>query len=288
MIMTDYPDWQTPQEHANKIATTGAPLLGFKNVLGSNAAGLAIPATATRNLVTNMTVNQVAYEMAFSISTAAGTASGLIIVAQWTDSVSGLLTDTQTWSVFAGTTIAPHTLRITGPSNGDQLTVFIVNGANAITVAFSIMQTSRVYTRHFGHTINLNQIQPSFPGFTFASCDPSSGVLCAESDAVALSSSASRLLPLYSGTARAWGRASLATGTDSEWRLTYSSALLTLGDSIPYQVEGNQGFSPAGQGSSEIDNVAMPRSQMILQLFNHNAAGANTLVFHLVAREIAA
>lgn len=287
-MTVDYADWATPQAHATAISTTGAPLLGFKNILGSNAGGLAISAGATANLVSTKAAGQVGYELSLSVWTAAGTASAVTISVKWTDTTTGLLTDTQNWTFFAGTVSRPHNVRITGPSNGDQVNVAAIAGANAITVAYTAMQTSRVYTRHSGHTLTLNFGNPSIPGFTLAAGDASSGILCAESQAISANGSTSLLLPLYYGTARFWGRASDGTGSNSEWRLIYNSGLITLNDNFPYIVVGNSGFSPQGQGSSEIDNVAMPRTQLSVQFVNHNGTTANTMEAHLIAREIAA
>lgn len=288
MTVTDYPDWGTPQANANAISTTGAPLLGFKNILGSNAAGLAIGAGNSANLVSQATADQVGYEISLIVSTTAVTATGVTVAVKWFDAATSLLTDTQNWGFFAGSVSRPHNVRITGPSNGDRLTIAVTAGANAISVQYVVMKTSRVYTRHSGHTLTLNFGNPSIPGFTFAVGDASSGILCAESQAVNANSSLVLLLPLYSGTARFWGRASLGTGTDSEWRMSYQSALITVNDAIAYQIEGNQGFSPAGQGSSEIDNVALPRTQLALQFTNHNLSTVNTMEAHLITREIAA
>lgn len=286
--MTDFADWNAPQAHATAIATTGAPLLGFKTILGSNAAGLAIGAGNSANLVSARAAGQVGYEISLSVSTLAVTASAVTISVKWFDTATGLLTDTQNWTFFAGSVSRPHNVRITGPSNGDQVTIAATAGANAITIAFTVMQTSRVYTRHSGHTLTLNFGNPTIPGFTFASGDASSGILCAESQVVTNSGSTTLILPLYSGTARFWGRASDTTGTNSEWRLGYRSELIIVNDNFPYIGLGGQGFSPDGAGSFEIDNVAMPRTQMTLQLLNHNTTASNTMEADLITREIAA
>lgn len=288
MTVPDFPDEKAPDAHATAISLTGAPLLGFKNILGSNAAGQAIGSGAQVTLLSAVPVNQIGYEMLFTFSTAAATASGAFIFVSWSDSVTSLVTDSQTWSFFAGSNAAPHSIRLVGPSNGDRVTVIAGSKANAQTVKYSIMQTSRVYTRHLGHTLTPQGVAPSYPGFTAANADPSSNILCAESQSVGASGNTVLLLPLYCGTARFWARASDGTGLNNEWRLLYNSALITLNDTIPYQIEGNQGFSPAGQGSAEIDNVAMPRTQLSLQLVNHNTTTANTMEAHLIAREMQA
>lgn len=286
MTVTDFPDYATSQDRANKIATTGAPLLALKTIIAQNQLGLSIGASSTVNITPNASLSQISYELLLILATTAGTATPVTVVVEWSDSVTGQVTDSQTWTMFAGASLTPHNVRITGPSNADTLNTFVKTGANGITLFFTALQSSRVYSRHLGHTLTTNLTNPVFPGFTFASSDMAGGVIQADGISVPASGSAVRLLPLYSGTARWTGRSGSSVATDTDWRISYSALLYGFGDAIAYIIQGGTADAPFGAGSFQFDDIALPRSQMLFQATNHNTTTAETEVSHLVAREI--
>ena len=285
MPLTDYPDWRTPQAHADAISFTGAPLLNLKGLLADNAVGVSVPASSLLSLPAsgNFSIGQVSYEAYFSVGTSGATATPVQVTLFWFDSASGLVVATQVYTFFAGTLAGPHVVEGNGPSNSDQLLIAVNNnsGANAITVIYTVLQSSRPRSRHMWRT----QGVPSVPGFTMASSQPGQNVICAESQSIAANSGKNLLLPLYTGTVRMFGTTTDGTGGNLQIVIFYNSALLTVNDINAYKWLGNSGFSPAGQNSVGDSNIALPNSQMSIQLFNKNATTTETLTAHLIAQQ---
>lgn len=285
MSTAEYPDWDTPQQHANRIAATGAPLLNLKGMLTFNNTGLAIPALGIVTLPASgaFSIGQVSYEAVLQVSTLAGTATPVAVLFTWLDSTSGITVASQEFTFFAGSVASPHLVEGHGPSNSDQLVIQLINnsGANAISVSYAFLQSSRPRDTHLWRTQNT----PAIPGFTMASSFMRQNILCAESQALALNAGVNLLLPFYTGTVRLFATTTDATGANLQIILFYNSALITLNDDFPYKALGNSGFSPGGQSTLEAENIVLARSQMSIQLFNKNAAAGETLTAHLVAQE---
>lgn len=286
MTVTDYPDYATPQAHADRIYATRVPAAADKVILGSNAAGQAIGANNTPTLVNAAVTDQLSYEMVLGIQTAAGSITPLHIFILFHDSTTGLLSDAVTVDVFAGTSVAPHVVRGVGPMNGDQISVQILNGSNAVTVKWVAMQTSRQRSAHHWQTITPATNIPVFPGFTSASFDMSRGVICASNFNVNAGASQQFLLPLYTGSATWWSRSASTTPADSDYRISYSSAQAGFTDLIYLIGQGGSSFAPFGVPSLGLQTIALPRSQMVAQLTNHNATTAQSMTMHLVAQEL--
>jgi hypothetical protein len=96
---------------------------------------------------------------------------------------------------FAGATGSEHLIHGHGPSNADQLVVSFTAGSAQITVNYSIMQSSRIYTKHLWRTTNPQTSSPVFSGFSFPPEDVGAGIILGVQDDVAASGSVKYLLP---------------------------------------------------------------------------------------------
>lgn len=149
-MTTDYPDWQTPQANADKIASTGVPLL-TKATSTVTANNTNVPFGGTVQVANKVSITQPGYEISVTakISASAPTLPILTVELIWHDSVSGTTVGHEKWNVPMGSTFNGSVHTGTGPTKGDQLTVNLTNNdsAQAATVTTIINQNSRVYLR---------------------------------------------------------------------------------------------------------------------------------------------
>jgi hypothetical protein len=180
----------------------GVPLLAGKTTLSSNTAGQVIVTASTFTLTgAPWNITQVGYEIVISLASAIATTAPLTIQAMWTDTTTGIQTETQQYNVYTGTVAAPHFFKITGPTNANQFSVKIVNAVGAsVTATWVVSGVSRIYTRHDIRTIYSGGNNPVFAGFTLAiGTSLATNVLTNTRALVNLNSTSTWMLPIYSG-----------------------------------------------------------------------------------------
>jgi hypothetical protein len=262
------------------ISTTGAPLLNLYNLVADQAS-TGLP---SGNAITigPETIGQIAYEFVIQIGATQNTAiTPCSIEFQWTDSTSGLVTATQVYNVYGAYTGAggnPHIIEGHGPSNSDTLTVTITNsGAQALQIAYSLLQSSRLYQRHEWRTQNpAGNI--SFPTFTYISCAPAINILAAQqTGSIANNTSVTYLLPFYVGTALVYlHSATAAVGASA----TLQDNLTNLNSvSIQkYSSIATGDLAPPG-------SATLPRDQCTIVVANATGAASN-VQFGMIAQEL--
>jgi hypothetical protein len=198
--MTDYPDWQTPQAHANTIAATGVPLL-TKSTNIVNDINRSVPfGGASITIANRVSVTQIGYEIAITalISALAPTLPVLTVDMIWVDSVTSTTVGHETWNIPIGSSGAGSVHIGTGPTKANQLTVKLSNNDSAqnATVTTVINQNSRVYARDDWRTESFNAI----PNAILPLHDQQGNTLAdLLTSALPANGSQTRLLPLYSG-----------------------------------------------------------------------------------------
>lgn len=273
-MTVDYADWQTPQAHATAIANTGVPLLSRATVLGNfGATVIAAGASATLG---PFAVTQIGYELGlFLLCNVASAYPFMNVQLVWTDSVSGIITDQQTWSLSASSSGSGHQFTGYGPTGGDTLTVTIVNNdtVNSITYQLTLAQNSRAYVRHAMRQIGAGTV----PGFTNPSFDPPSNFLVQTGALVAAAGNLTRLIPIYAGVVRVW-----VTGN-----LAFDVSIFSINRNISSSTTGNQVFEAtvaAAAGGIVANQFALPRCCSTIVVTN-NGAGNNQIDATIVVQE---
>lgn len=283
--MTDFPDWQAPQAHANAISTTGAPPLVLKRVvdvlIGQNVPALG---TVTRPASGAFSINQPGYEIQINVATLGGTAPACSVELQWFDSSFGGLVDDEVYYFLSGN-LNGHLIHGRGPSKGDQVVAIIKNydPTSAVTFSYTLLQTSRVFTREFWKTTTKGGVNPVFPGFTATPQNLPANVLCAQSVSVPASGSSSFMLPLYTGTVRLIGSASATVGTQ-QWEVIDVTEQVAGAQTFSVVGNGETGYAPNGPGSAYLPDVPLPRAQCKMTLIN-TATTAQIMNTNIIAKE---
>lgn len=283
--MTDFPDWTAPQANANAIATTGAPPLVLKQVVDV-LIGQAINAGAsvTRPASGQFPVNQPGYEIQLNVATLGATAPIVSVELQWYDSAFGGQIDDEIYYFYSGN-LNGHLIHGRGPSKGDRVVVVITNhdATSQVTVSYTLLQTSRTFTREFWHTLIKAGAAPVFPGFTAVPHDIAANVLGAQSGSIAGSTTSTLVMPLYTGTCRLMGSGASTAGM-TQWNIVTATDPVA-GSSFSFQgVNGQTGFAPTGVTSLWIPEIALPRSQCQLRVQNILTV-AQTVLTTLIAQE---
>jgi hypothetical protein len=262
------------------ISTTGAPLLNLYNKIVSSV-NTAIPANNSVSLPSagnSYPITQIGYEFVIEAETFQNTAAApLSVVFTWTDSATGFITGTQTYQFYAAYNSGSggaHLIEAHGPSNGDQLEVQIFNGASAITVAYTLLQTSRLYGKHTWRTQNLTA-GATFPTMTFISCAPVDNILAGQTSPSLNNSSITYLLPLFTGSAQFWGSIGVAANAGS---FLLQDALSTLSNSTLAR------WKTSG-GDVAPTTLVLPRDQCQLQMSNGTAT-ASAMSAGMIAQEL--
>ena len=283
--MTDFPDWQAPQAHANAISLTGAPPLVLKKVVDLGV-GQSLPATGSilRPASGAFSINQPGYEMFFNVASLGTPAPIVSVELQWFDSFTNALMEDESYWFYSGNANG-HLVHGRGPSKADQLVILMTNhdATHGVTISWTLLQVSRVFTREFWHTNTKNQQAPVFLGFTSVTHDIAADIVSAHSVSVPASTISPFLLPLYTGTVRLMGVGGAAAGS-SQWSVT-PSANLTAG-SVPalQAANGQAGFAPLGPSSLYVAEVALPRAQCQLNL-NNTLTAAQVISAQMTAQE---
>lgn len=247
------------------ISTTGAPLLNLYNKIVSGLSTLiaggnsiSLPASGFSYPIT-----QIGYEFLIECGTAQNTAIAPVsVIFTWSDSATGFVTATQVFNFYASYTGGGgpvHVVEGHGPSNGDQLNVEIYCSTSAVTVAYTLLQTSRIYGRHEWRTENAPGIAITFPTMTYVSCAPAIDILASASISLAQNATETYLLPFYTGTCILSG--TTTNDIDGIWQIRDT---LT---SLPYPV-----LAQLSGGNTGPTVITLPRDQCQLELENTDAA----------------
>ena len=284
-MTADFPDWTAPQAHATAISTTGAPPLVFKRVIDA-LIGQNIPAsgTLTRPASGSFSLNQPGYEILLNVASLTSPAPVVSVELQWYDSTFGQLLDDEIYYFYSGN-LNGHFIHGRGPSKGDAVIVVVKNysAAGGLTFTYTLLQTSRVFTREFWKTITKGGVNPAFLGFTAAPQNMPANVLCAQNTSLAASSSQVLILPLYTGTARLFGSGS-AVAAAATWQITDSTEQVAGSQIFAQGTSGQTGFAPLGAGSLWLPDIALPRAQCQLTVVN-NATAVQLISTNLMAQE---
>lgn len=277
MTQTDYPDYQTPQAHADTISNTGVPLLarpaGLINQSGTVASG------GTVTVASNLTVAKIGYEITLTWFAPATNQSIITMQLIWSDSVSGQVVITDEWDFYAGSgpVANAHIIRGTGPTKGDTLTVKATQNASTVTASYTIVmaQNSRIYAFDDWRTDTIGPVT----GITGANgFDMQNGILASmDSVAVAAGANVIALLPLFAG--RVVISCTTISGTSDMTTIikcdTGAFASLLDDQVVRGKADAN--------GNLVIVGAALPRAQCLIQQINNNAAAKDLLSFITVA-----
>lgn len=258
--MTDYPDYQTPQAHANAIAITGVPLLSLATSLFSMGAAQSVASGADFTVPGGpFTVNQIGYEFFLQVS---GDAASLLPVGllslTWSDSVSGNVVAVDHYSVIGGSA-AFQRFSCTGPTKGDTLAVKFHNydATQAQQFQMSMVENSRVFVRD-----DLRQITTvAVPLISNGVYDQQAGILLATNPTIGAGATVARLIAFYSGLVNVYAFGPLAYRVNIAME---DGALGTLG--------GNNLWAAsvlAAGGGDLYQPVALPRMQCVLSIQNN-------------------
>lgn len=199
MTVTDYPDWGTAQDQANKIAATGAPPLNLPTLIGSGTiAALAAGASQT---VGPFAHNQLSYHLWLAVQQANVSASPTIITAtvDWVDTVSGNTIAERSYELLAGPNGTNHRIEIRGPARANTVTVTFANESHsftAATIVYDMFAVSRSYLRDIAR-----DIVTAGTGFSPANPNVPYGILGNLSPTLGAGAAASRTLGMYTGRA---------------------------------------------------------------------------------------
>jgi hypothetical protein len=275
--VTDYPDYQTPQAHADTISNTGVPLLSRPAVL-VNQAG-AVNSNLAVIVLNKGVVSKIGYEISLTLYAAVTNQCLVTVTIAWIDSVSGQTVVQEEWDMYAGSGAvgAANVIRGTGPTKGDRLTIQIQQNQPAIPVNYIIVVTenSRIYQRDTWRT----WLPFSVTGFTFIeNSDPSNLVLGGNTyAAVAANGSVTRLLPFSSGD--------IALSFQSTSAAADCIAIIHAVSSMAGGLTMDNVYSGKTDSSGKlyVPKIALPRAQCTLQLVNQNAAAKDLIAFVTVA-----
>lgn len=198
MTVVDYPDYATPQAHANEIAATGVPLLNGTNLLQQGT--LASLAVGSSSLQAAVGIGQISYELIIKCQQAVSSlgAAFLQIRLDWTDTNSGQLLMRRQYEIVAGGNGNDHVVKLWGPAHANQVQINFTNvtgGAEPLQITWVLLASSRPYNRDQARSVLFQQ-----SGFTTGSPQMGYNNLANNSPSVpANGGTATRLLGFYAG-----------------------------------------------------------------------------------------
>lgn len=286
MTVTDYPDYQTSQDHANKISTTGVPLLHFKNVLGSQTSFTNILTGNVATLLNAAGFAQTSYEISIALQTGAAALTASQVILNWIDSTTGFNMGTERYWLYAGQTGFAHKVRGIGPTMADTLTLTIDNhSGNTVQYQFVALQRSLPLTRPLW--VTNDALSSSIAGAAaLAHSDVSAGWLASESIAGITAGSHQDInLPLYTGTVLVRGQTTATAAGKGEIRIINSADVFGGALELDF-IRILSGQSDSTQPNEmAMKAVPMPRSHTILRLINNDTV-AQTLTASIVAYDM--
>lgn len=274
MTVSDYPDYTTPQAHANAISVTGTPLLhGYNTIIGPSHV-YNIPANGQSNTGALIPVSKPGYQMLLVLTTPnTVTVPFATVVMRWFDPSGTVQVHRQDWTI-SGTVAGSTGIQAQGPTRGTfvQLTFVNLDPAVAQSISVTMMETTHHLARDDWRNGALNN-NPT--NNTWAPGANAVGNVLAQ---VVRTTAATETyqLPLYAG--QAW--------------LTATFNPTVGGQIAQFQIQPyDQGAwlfsSPGATGNSVVTAapVTMPRKPCDLILIP--PAGGATFIISLVTQEYA-
>lgn len=273
-MTADWPDWNPSAHRALAIYAQTVPLAAKSVPLQTVGTSNVLPSsTAT---IGPISVGQIGYEISIDVgANAASTNPIMQALFTWTDSSTGRVTEQQRWGLAGASGANPQTYYGVGPSSGDTLTIALTNTdtVNAMSYAFVLASNSRVYVRHDWRNQTFNPV----PSFTSAIYDQAGMFLTNSSPTVGAGSTATRILPLYCGTARIW----------ATFNQAYTLVISAIDRTIGIAPAGNQIYEAdvtAAGGGVTIAELCLPRCTCTVSLTN-NGAASSQFGFSLIGKE---
>lgn len=273
-MTADWPDDNPSAHRALAIYAQTVPLAAKSVVLGS-ALTTSIPASGQATLGP-FAVGQIGYEISLDIGADAASTNPIMrAVMTWTDSVTGRVTEVQTWHMAGASGGSPQTFNGVGPSSGDTLTITLNNTdtVKAMTYAFVCAMNSRAYVRHDWRMQTNNPV----PSFSLGAIDQAGQFLISSAPTVGAGAVATRLIPLYCGKVRIW----------MTFNQAFDVTITAIDRIIGAAPAGNQIYEQTitnAAGSIIRDELALPRSMCAVSMTN-NGAAMSQFGFAMIAAE---
>lgn len=265
-MSVDYPDFATPQAHADAIAATGAPPVIKFNGTANNVVQ---PGPGAVALTANFAFDQPAYEILLSaFEIGAGAAGPLKIDMRWYEDTGLTFIDQQTYWIWPAIASPQHQVVIKGPTRGALLSMIFTNTSAAMTYQVNYWQYARSHFYERDQAYSVIQSTTS-SGLTLPVSDTVSGLLGFRTLLIAGSGNDTTLLPLYTGLVQVYADTSSAT----------TDMTLAIQDSANPNAEGmgTRFYALTSNAAGIIAaQVQLPRYQCQVQMLNGNAA-AKTL-----------
>lgn len=275
MTTPDYPDFQTPQQHANTIAATGVPLLTLASSLLQQTFNP--PALAKRSSA-SLSITQIGYEIVVGASFGVVPTNPFIrVTLTWSQTGFTGYTDTETFIVPACNTPGAFTVIGQGPTRGDSLVVSVTNldPLQTATVSVGVAENSRIYDRSKWRWDNATDAGLTVAGFTLPSLPADESVLgLVDAVAIPASTAVSYLCGMRNGT--------IQFGYEMNGGVAASLTLrLQPAPTTEYSTHFPLGAVAAPSFSFQF---AGPRAPVIVRLVN-TSAGPITVTFGVVCAE---
>lgn len=267
---------------ANDIANTGVPLLAFSNTeLGSTTSTIAISGTAVDG---PFTVTQPNYELYVSaIWTGAPLGRPLTVNLTWTDTASGLVLDSETYSIlpgaFGGT---PHQVTIRGITKANSVTITYSNldSGVSLSVTRALFMNSRNLQRNICKSLNSPTLWTGAP-FVNGYGNIATNIIADYFNAsVAASGQAFVLGAMYNGDVKI----QVATGIG----VNAPTLALQVYDLTDLLINGIASSAPLYQGRDTNGQLevflSLPRQQCAYAITNETAS-AHAVNLKVIARE---
>lgn len=276
-MTTDYPDWGTSQDHADKIFSTGTPAAS-KSILVYQLAQVGFLAGAQKQSPP-ISIDQTGYEIGLSIQCSASPLVPFLIAdLLWTDSVTGLVIGHDVWSLPASSAANGQTYYGSGPTKGDTLVVTLINAdASGVlpAVSASVAQNSRAYVRDDWR----QQSRGAVPGFSAGNGNQAGNLLIVASPNVPTTLPATRIIPFYAGRIRFMAQSTVPftleiTSLDTQVGTGFNDIFI-------------QSAALVGTIASITGTTTLTRSGCVVSLTNNGAATA-AIYFSAVIDELAA
>lgn len=280
VALTDYTDWNDPQAHAQQIAQTGVPLLGFPQLLVKDLTR-SIAGGAAFNEGTFL-FTQVGYTLTVSANTlSTPTVPFIQVTLTWQDSTGSFVIDTDNfYCPFATGSTAFQTM-ISGPVKGNKVTIGITNLDPAVNINVNLIvnQDSIPRQRTAARWNNLVNHGLTVTGFPLPGLPSDELVLGVLSNATVAAASNNTWLH-----APAPGRTLTLSGTTGGIAASSIVVIVTAVPSSIYGLGAHLLHSALSVGTFSF-TFAAPRSPLLVEWANNATTGTLTVNSALVASD---
>lgn len=265
-MSVDYPDFQTPQQHADTIARTGVPLL----TLASDVlAQTFTPAAGATSSSISIPITQIGYEiMIIGQFIVAPTNPFARVTLTWSQSGITGYTDTETFIVPCGSAGTSFKVIGRGPTRGDSVVVSVTNldPLQVISLVVNLAENSRIYDRSQWRWDNAPLSGVTVAGWTLPFLPADESVLGILDNT---------LIPASSGIQWLFGMHNGLVQFQYEMNTGLASALTVRFQAAPTsEYLTHYSLGAASPGSFGVQ-FAGPRAPIVVRLVNTSAAGIN-------------